>query len=63
MSWTNSAEPETLEQMRLVFCWCETAPKPCGYHEGFDDGARTAKANLRRVLDILAPALAGEVTP
>ena len=51
MSWTNSAEPETLEHARLVSCWCSDAPKPCPYHEGFDDSAKKSKANLRRGLD------------
>ena len=38
MSTMGELNPETVEHQELVACWCLGKPKPCAYHEGYDDG-------------------------
>lgn len=41
-------QPETIEDARGLGCWCASAPKPCGYHEGFDDGVEMIRMRIER---------------
>lgn len=36
--WVNATPSPAASNAIERDCWCATAPKPCGYHEGFLDG-------------------------